>query len=39
LVAETAADMPSMQGQEAIRNVVVHLKQFQKPKQASSGGK
>jgi len=36
LVAETAAQMPSMQGQEAIRNLVVHLKS-QKAKQASSG--
>jgi hypothetical protein len=32
LVAETAAQMPSMQGQEGqqMRNLVVHLKQFQK---------
>jgi outer membrane murein-binding lipoprotein Lpp len=41
LVAETAAQMPSMQGQggQQIRDLVVHLKQFQKAKQASSGGK
>ncbi len=38
LVAETAAQMASMQGQEAIRNLVEHL-QSQKAKQASSGGK
>ena len=37
LVAETAAQMPSMQGQEAIRNVVVQLKKMQNVKQASSG--
>ena len=36
LVAETAAQMPSIQGQEGqqIRDLVVHLKQFQKAKQA-----
>ena len=41
VVAETAAQMPSMQGQEGqlMRDLVVHLKEFQKAKQASSGGK
>ena len=41
LVAETAAQMPSMQGQEGqqMRDVVVHLKESQKAKQASAGGK
>ena len=41
LVAETAAQMPSMRGQEGktIRELVVHLKQFQNARQASSGGK
>ena len=41
LVAETAAQMPSLQGQEgqSMRDVVVHLKQSQKANQASSGGK
>ena len=44
LVAETAAQMPSMQGQEGqrIRDLVVQLKQMkesQKAKQVSSGGK
>jgi len=41
LVVETAAQMPSMQGQEGqqIRDLVVHLKTLQKAKQASSGGK
>ena len=41
LVAETAAQMPSMQGQEGqqIRDLVVNLEQLQKAKQASSGGK
>jgi len=41
LVAETAAKMPSMQGQdgEQIRNLVEQLQKFQKAKPASSGGK
>ena len=41
LVAETAAQMPSMQGQEGqvIRGLVGNLKETQKAKQASSGGK
>jgi hypothetical protein len=41
LVAETAAQMPSMQGQEGqqIRDLVVSLKEFQKAKEAPSGGK
>ena len=41
LVAETAAQMPSMQGQEGqqIRDLVVSLKVFQKAKEAPSGGK
>ena len=41
LVAEAAAQMPSMQGQEGqqIRDLVVALKENQKAKQASSGGK
>ena len=41
LVAETAAQMPSVQGQEgqSMRDVVVQLQQFLKAKQASSGGK
>jgi hypothetical protein len=41
LVAETAAQMPSVQGQEgqSMRDVVVQLKQFLKAKQASFGGK
>jgi hypothetical protein len=41
LVAETAAQMPSMQGQEGqqIRDLVVSLKEFQKTKEAPSGGK
>src|SRR2546428_422045 len=39
LVAGTAAQMPAMQGPEAIRNVVVQLKKMQNAKQASSGGK
>ena len=41
LVAETAAQMPSMQGQEGqvIRDLVGNLKETQKAKQASSGGK
>jgi hypothetical protein len=41
LVAETAAQMPSVQGQEgqSMRDVVVQLKQFLKAKQASSGEK
>ena len=38
LVAETAAQIPSMQGQEGqqIRALVAHLKQLQKAKPASS---
>lgn len=41
LVAETAAQMPSMQGQEGqqLRDLVAQLKKFQKAKQASAGGK
>ena len=45
LVAETAAQMPSMQGQEGqamrdlVRVLVVELEKFQKAKQASPGGK
>ena len=41
LVAETAAQMPSMQGQDGqqIRDLVVSLKEFQKTKEAPSGGK
>ena len=41
LVAETAAQMPAMQGQEGqqIRDLVEQLKKFQKAKQTSSGGK
>jgi hypothetical protein len=41
LVAETAAQMPSMEGQEGqqMRDLVEQLKQFLKAKQASSGGK
>jgi thioredoxin-like negative regulator of GroEL len=41
LVAETAAQMPSMHGQEGeqIRALVAHLKQLLKAKSASSGGK
>jgi hypothetical protein len=41
LVAETAAQMPSMQGQEGqqIRDLVVSLEEFQKAKEAPSGGK
>ena len=41
VVAETAAQMPSMQGQdgEQIRALVEQLKKLQKAKQASSGGK
>jgi len=41
LVAETAAQMPSIQGKEGeqIRGLVEQLKKFQKAKQASSGGK
>jgi hypothetical protein len=41
VVAETAAQMPSMQGPdgEQIRNLVEQLKKFQKLKQASPGGK
>jgi hypothetical protein len=41
LVAETAAQMPSMQGQEGqtMRALVVNLKATPKAKQASSGGK
>jgi hypothetical protein len=41
LVAETAAQMPSMQGKdgEQLRNLVGQLQKFQKAKQTSSGGK
>jgi hypothetical protein len=41
VVAETAAQMPSMQGKdgEQLRNLVGQLKKFQKAKQTSSGGK
>jgi hypothetical protein len=41
LVAETAAQMPSMQGKdgEQLRNLVEQLQKFQKAKQTSSGGK
>ena len=41
LVAETAAQMPSMQGQDGgqLRALVEQLKKFQKAKQTSSGGK
>ena len=41
VVAETAAQMPSMQGQdgEQIRALVEQLKKFQKAKPAASGGK
>ena len=41
VVAETAAQMPSMQGQdgEQIRTLVEQLKKFQKAKQPSSDGK
>ncbi len=41
LVAETAAQMPAMQGTdgEQIRNLVEQLKKFPKAKPASSGGK
>ena len=40
LVAETAAQMPSMQGSQQIRALAENLKQqFQKAKQASSDGK
>jgi hypothetical protein len=41
VVAETAAQMPSMQGQdgEQIRNLVEQLKKFQKAKPTASGGK
>jgi hypothetical protein len=41
LVAETAAQMPSMQGQEGqqIRDLFVQLKEFLKVKEVPSGGK
>ena len=41
LVAETAAQMPAMQGQggQQVRDLVVSLKEFQKTKEAPSGGK
>jgi hypothetical protein len=41
LVAETAAQMPAMQGKdgEQIRDLVEKLKEHQKAKQTSSGGK
>ncbi|MGO8682658.1 MAG: M56 family metallopeptidase [Limisphaerales bacterium] len=41
VVGETAAQMPAMQGQdgEQIRDLMKHLKEFQKAKQTSSGGK
>lgn len=41
VVAETASQMPSLQGPEGgqIRNLVEHLQEFQKAKPASSGGK
>lgn len=41
VVAETAAQMPSMQGKdgEQIRGLVEQLQKFQKAKQTSSGGK
>jgi hypothetical protein len=41
LVAETAAQMPSIQGQrgQQIRDLFVQLKEFLKAKQAASGGK
>jgi len=41
LVAETAAQMPSMQGKdgEQLRNLIGQLQKFQKAKQTSSGGK
>jgi hypothetical protein len=41
LVAQTAAQMPSMRGQEGqqIRDLFVQLKEFLKAKQAPSGGK
>ena len=41
LVAETAAQMPPMQGQEGqpMRDLIVSLKEILKAKQAASGGK
>jgi hypothetical protein len=41
LVAETAAQMPSMQGKdgEQLRNLIGQLQKFQKAKQTSSSGK